>query len=279
MSRSPRLNRRGTSANRFNPRTKTVLFPDRCANGSRNCDTSVSQLPISKNGASSSCGSCASTATAISACVLTSPMPHPRSPHPNRAAKRRSRSAGKGELGCAGALPLPAMALQDTLGQSFSAGGFDLSQAAGQLTTAFGGIAPGGVDVDAQAVASLAATIAQADPTGAVGSVAQLAGKYGQTLSGLADPAHIGDAFTAAVDSIGSLGTHLAGLRTGLVGALTTTPPGDRPVDRFVAGTDPFRALHVGPLGAVLRTLAPGAVPSLPAGLTGIVPALLGQAA
>ena len=171
------------------------------------------------------------------------------------------------------------MALQDTLGQSFSAGGFDLSQAGGQLTTAFGGIAPGGVDVDAQAVASLAATIAQADPTGAVGSVAQLAGKYGQTLSGLADPAHIGDAFTAAVDSIGSLGTHLAGLRTGLVGALTTTPPGDRPVDRFVAGTDPFRALHVGPLGAVLRTLAPGAVPSLPAGLTGIVPALLGQAA
>lgn len=171
------------------------------------------------------------------------------------------------------------MALQDTLRQSFSADGFDLSQAAGQLSTAFQDIVPAGVNVDAQAVASLAATIAQADPAGAVGSVSELAEKYRRVLSSVSDPARITEAFTSAVDSIGSLGTHLDELRTSLVGALTTTPPGDRPVDRFVAGTDPLRALHGGTLGAALRALAPGAVPALPAAITGLVPALLGQAA
>ncbi|WP_261565107.1 hypothetical protein [Frankia gtarii] len=169
------------------------------------------------------------------------------------------------------------MSLRDTLEESFTADGFDLTAALGLLTTAFHAVAPAGVDVDVAAVAGLAEDIAGADPAGALTAVAALAGKYGGALAGVADPAHLAEIVARTVDALDALGTHLDDLRTGVVSALSTQV-GDRPVDRFVAGAEALRGLPVAPLAAAARALAPVAGAALPPALAGLVPDLLGQA-
>src|SRR4051794_29341343 len=104
-----------------------------CANGSRNCDTSVSQLPISKIGASG-VPSSGTTDRAISACVCTSPMQITIAPLGRRIPGTRQRDD---RLGVGSGWSIEAgvsMALPDDLQATFAGGGFDLSAAVRALT-------------------------------------------------------------------------------------------------------------------------------------------------
>ncbi|MDP9317599.1 MAG: hypothetical protein M3O94_00710, partial [Actinomycetota bacterium] len=161
------------------------------------------------------------------------------------------------------------MALQDALEESFSSGGFDLGQVVDTLSDAYKAVAPAGVDVDLAQLATLAGQISGTDPASAFTRVATLATTFESVLNGLGSSADFVAPVTKAVESLTSLGSQSTDLRTSLLAALTTTQPGDRPVDRFAAGTQALGGLQIGPLADVLRAIAPGALPSLPSAFTG----------
>jgi len=134
-----------------------------CANGSRNCDTSVSQLPISKIGASG-VPSSGTTDRAISACVCTSPMQITIAPLGRRISGTRQRDD---RLGVGSGWSIEAgvsVALPDDLQATFAGGGFDLSAAVRALTEAYSAVAPAGPQIDVARLTQLADGISGTDP-------------------------------------------------------------------------------------------------------------------
>lgn len=161
------------------------------------------------------------------------------------------------------------MALQDTLQESFSDGGFDLGEAVSAVTEAYQAVAPPGVDIDVAALGQLAGQISGTDPAAAFSSVTGLASTITGVLGGLGAGSDLVEPVTKAVASLGSLGAGTTDLRSSLVTALSAPQPGARPVDRFAAGTGALGALPLGALGDVVSLLAPGALPALPPVVTG----------
>ncbi|MBC6461005.1 hypothetical protein, partial [Actinomadura sp. HBU206391] len=178
--------------------------------------------------------------------------------------------AARSRWGCA-------MALLDTIKGSFGSDGFSLDGAAGELTDAFRGVAPPGVDVDADAIAAFAGRIAGADPSGALTAVTGLAGGYGDLLDSVARPGGLAAALGQAVTALGSLGGGIGDAGETFAAALRA-PEGDRTVDRLVAIAQDLSGVRAAPLAEVLRLVAADALPALPPSVTGALPALLGRA-
>ena len=161
------------------------------------------------------------------------------------------------------------MALPDDLQATFAGGGFDLSAAVRALTEAYSAVAPAGPQIDVARLTQLAGGISGTDPAAAFAGVAGLATALEQALGGLGSGADLIASVTRAGQSLTAFGAGSGDLRTSLVTALTASQPGERPVDRFAAGTEAIGALPIGPLGDALRLLAPGALPQLPPTVTG----------